>query len=412
MNENKIVIQRKVIRNVALTAHPAGCARYTRDQIAQARELSTGTSPDRRYRTVDGLALPGRVLVIGGSTGYGLASRVVAAFSGGADTIGVSFERMPSETKTATPGWYATHAFEREAEKAGVKAVSLYGDAFGREIKEQVAGAIKETFDGGQVDLVVYSIASPVRTDPRTGITYQSVLKTVGEPYTSLSLDIPTGRITSVTVPVATDEQVHETVKVMGGEDWLLWMEYLKEQGVLAPGVKTVAYSYIGPEKTYPIYRNGSIGMAKRDLENTVPKIDGLLTSLRGKSYVSVNKALVTRASFVIPVVPLYMALLYQIMKEKNLHEGCLEQMYRLFTERLYAPEGVTTDEGGRIRLDDWEMRRDVQEEVNEAWLLQEEGEQLVNGDVDACVREYDSLHGFGYEDIDYTVPVDPREIG
>ncbi|AEC02760.1 enoyl-ACP reductase FabV [Parasphaerochaeta coccoides] len=411
MNENKVVIQKKVIRNISLTAHPAGCARYVRDLIEQARSLANGSSPDKRYLTVTGLSLPKRVLVIGGSTGYGLASRVVAAFCGGADTIGVSFERLPTESKTATPGWYATHVFDQEARKTGSGSVSLYGDAFAMETKEKVAQAIKETCEGGQVDMVVYSIASPVRTDPQTGVTYQSVLKTVGEPYESLSLDIPLEKIISVTVPVATGEQVAETVKVMGGEDWMLWMEYLKEQGVLASGVKTIAYSYIGPEKTYPIYRHGSIGMAKRNLEETVPRIDGLLASLDGKAYVSVNKALVTRASFVIPVVPLYMALLYQIMQEKNLHEGCLEQAYRLFTEKLYGVDAVATDEMGRIRLDDWEMRRDVQEDVDAAWLLQKDGEKIAGGNVISCVQEYDRLHGFGYEDIDYNLPIDPREI-
>lgn len=411
MSENKVVVQRKVIRNIALTAHPVGCARYTRDAIARTRALAAGTASDTRYKQVAPASFPKRVLVIGGSTGYGLSSRIVAAFAGGADTINISFERMPSETKTATPGWYSSHVFEKEARAAGLKAVSIYGDAFSDEIKTQTVQAIKNTFTGGQVDLVIYSIASPVRTDPKTGTVYQSVLKTLGEPYTSLSLDIPTRKITSVTVPVATEEQAADTVKVMGGEDWMLWMERLKAEGVLASGVRTVAYSYIGPEKTFPIYRNGSIGKAKEHLENTVGVLDPLLADLKGKSYISVNKALVTRASFVIPVVPLYMALLYKVMKERNLHEGCLEQAYRLFTERLYGPEGIQTDEKGRIRLDDWEMKPEIQKAVDEAWTLQVEGEEVVAGDVEACIQEYDSLHGFGYDDIDYNEPVDPQVI-
>jgi enoyl-[acyl-carrier protein] reductase/trans-2-enoyl-CoA reductase (NAD+) len=403
-----VIITKKVLRNVSLTAHPEGCVRYVRQQIEWVR-AHAHDRPDSRYRSMDGLSLPRRVLVLGGSTGYGLSSRIVSAFGSGSDTINVSFERAPSETKTATPGWYDTMAFEREARKEGLKAESVFGDAFGVETKEKTASLVRKLF--GQIDLVVYSLASPLRTDPKTGITYRSVLKPMGKPFTALSVDLDSDTVKSATIEPATGTQASDTVHVMGGEDWSSWIDFLLEQDLLAPNAKTVAYSYIGPKVTYPVYREGTIGAAKKDLEKTASVLDKRLKAIGGAAYVSVNKALVTRASAVIPVVPLYMALLYQVMKEKGLHEHCTQQIFRLFTEKLYGSDPVPTDDQGRIRVDDWEMQDDVQAEVERRWALQEEGKSLEDGDLAGVRHEYEQIHGFGFGGIDYLKDVDPRIV-
>jgi len=361
------------------------------------------------YKKVTPRSFPKRVLVLGGSTGYGLSSRIVSAFAGDADTINVSFESEPSETKTATPGRYNTTSFEARANDAGLKAESVCGDAFSNKIKEKTAQKIRETLK--QVDLVIYSLASPLRTDPITGITYRSVLKPIGEAFTALSVDMENPVVRQATIEPAENGQAEDTAKVMGGEDWSLWIEYLLKENLLAPNAMTVAYSYIGPKITYPVYHEGTIGFAKKHLEKTASKITKILGKINGKAYVSVNKALVTRASAVIPVVPLYMALLYQVMKEKGIHEGCTEQIYRLFTDRLYAEGTIPTDEEGRIRLDDWEMKQDVQTEVENRWALQHEGQPLQKGDLAGVKLEYDQIHGFGFPGIDYSLDVDPRVI-
>ncbi|MFA7642054.1 MAG: enoyl-ACP reductase FabV [Sphaerochaetaceae bacterium] len=395
-----MIIKQKIMRNVSLTAHPAGCAAYVAEQVAFLDAQSRPSAPEN---------LPKRVLVIGGSTGYGLASRMVGALIGGAATLNVSFEREPSENKVATPGWYNTKAFERVAHERGLYAQSLFGDAFSAEMKERVAREIREQM--GQVDLIVYSLASPMRIDPVTGQTYKSVLKPIGKPYAALSVDVPSGIVETAVIEPAEDSQIEDTVKVMGGEDWQLWIDHLHAEGLLAEGVKTVAYSYIGPQITYPVYREGTIGKAKEHLESTASLLTDRMRGIGGSAYVSVNKALVTRASAVIPVVPLYIALLYQVMKEKGLHEDCTRQMYRLFIDRLYAGPAVPVDDEGRIRLDDWEMRTDVQEEVDRRWNMQREGEQMIGGDLAGFKEEYDHIHGFGYPSIDYERDVDPRSI-
>jgi enoyl-[acyl-carrier protein] reductase/trans-2-enoyl-CoA reductase (NAD+) len=395
-----MIIKQKIMRNVSLTAHPKGCAAYVQEQFAYL-DSQKGPYAEKRF--------PKRVLVIGGSTGYGLASRMSAAVLGGADTINISFEREPSERKVATPGWYNTKAFEQEAHKRGFYAESLCGDAFSHEIKTQTVQLIKEHMQ--QVDLVVYSLASPVRIDPDTGETYTSVLKPIGKTYKALSVDVFSGIVEEAEIAPADEQQITETVKVMGGEDWHLWMSELLHQGVLAEGVKTVAYSYIGPEITFPVYREGTIGKAKEHLEHTALELTKKLNTIGGTAYISVNKALVTRASAVIPVVPLYIALLYKVMKEKGLHEECTEQIFRLFTDRLYTEEAVPTDEEGRIRLDDWEMREEVQEEVLRRWNMQKLGAPMVAGDLEGFKTAYDHIHGFGYPDIDYDADVDPRFV-
>lgn len=393
-----MLIQKKILHNVSLTAHPLGCARYVRDEIGWVRRAMAGEQV--KYGRLNASTAPKRVLILGGSTGYGLATRIVAAFAGGADTINVSFEREPSEKKTATPGWYATQAFEREAQKEGLFARSINADAFSNETKQRTVDMIKEHL--GTVDFVVYSLASPVRTDPVTGETYRSVLKPLGEPFTAFSVNTSTGIIEEATFESADTQQMEQTVKVMGGEDWMLWIEALKQGGCLAEDARTIAYSYIGPNITYPIYREGTIGKAKKDLERTATDI----AAEQGiKAYISVNKALVTRASAVIPVVPLYISLLYKVMEEADLHESCIEQMYRLFSGT------PTVDADGRIRMDDWEMRTDIQEEVIRRWGQQTIGKELVGGDLKTFNLDYDHIHGFGYDDIDYTKEVSPLEI-
>ncbi|MGE4453445.1 MAG: enoyl-ACP reductase FabV [Sphaerochaeta sp.] len=403
-----MIITKKVMRNVSLTAHPVGCKRYVQDQIAWVQD-QVQRQGDSRYPQPQKEKLPKRVLIIGGSTGYGLSSRIVAAYTGNADTINVSFEREPTEKKTATPGWYNTMAFEQQAKMDGMKACSIFGDAFSNAIKEETAKRIKEEF--GKVDLVIYSLASPLRNDPLTGQSYRSVLKPIGRAFTALSVDLGDDTVKQATIEPATEDQIVETVKVMGGEDWTLWIDYLLKQDLLSEGAMTVAYSYIGPKITYPVYREGTIGKAKEHLEQSANALTEKLQTIKGRAFVSVNKALVTRASAVIPVVPLYMALLYQVMKEKQIHEHCTQQIYRLFLDQIYGEGAIPTDQEGRLRVDDWEMREDVQREVERRWALQREGEPLLEGDLDGVLQEYEQIHGFAFPEIDYQADVDPRVV-
>ncbi|MEE1491764.1 MAG: enoyl-ACP reductase FabV, partial [Massilioclostridium sp.] len=331
---------------------------------------------------------------------YGLASRISAAFSCDAATLGVIFDKPASGSRTASAGWYNTAAFEELAQAEGLYAKTINGDAFSKEIKEQVIQTIKS--DLQTVDLVVYSLAAPRRTAP-DGTTYSSVLKTTGEEYTNKTIDLKTKAVSEVTIPQASEQEIADTVKVMGGEDWLDWMEALQGAGVLAEGAETVAYSYIGPALTHPMYLNGSIGMAKRHLAKTAQEITQKFGGV--KAYLSVNKALVTQSSAAIPIVPLYISILYKVMKEMGLHEGCIEQMYRLFHERLFA-DPVPVDQEGRIRLDDWEMRPEVQEKVSAIWkeLSTENVEQLA--DIDGYWADFYEMFGFGLSGVDYEADV------
>ncbi|GIM58219.1 enoyl-ACP reductase FabV [Capnocytophaga canimorsus] len=375
---------------ICLTSHPEGTAQNIKNQIAYVRNQGKITNA------------PKKVLVIGASTGFGMSSRIVSAFGGGAATVGVFFEKPATEGKPGTSGWYNSAAFEKEAHAVGLYAKSINGDAFSDEVKKQTIDLIKK--DLGQVDLVVYSLASPRRTHPKTGVAYASVLKPIGKPYVNKTVDFHTGVVSEVTInPVETQEEIENTVAVMGGEDWKFWLEELQKAGVLAQGVKTVAYSYIGPELTFPIYRNGTIGKAKDDLEATAFTITDLLKEVSGKAYVSVNKALVTQSSSAIPVVPLYISLLYKVMKEKGIHEGTIEQIYRLFNERLYTEEGnVPLDEKGRIRIDDWEMRDDVQAEVARLWEMATTENLSGISDIEGYRNDFFNLFGFNYDVIDY----------
>ncbi len=387
-----MIVSPKIRGFICTTAHPEGCAKHVEEQIAVVK---------KRGLIAQG---PKKVLVIGSSTGYGLSSRIAAAFGSNAATIGVFFERPASEDKCATAGWYNTVAFERQAQEAGLYARSFNGDAFSDEVKQEVIAAIKE--DLGQVDLVIYSLASPRRTDPKTGEVYKSVLKPIGEVYTNKTLNTTTGSVDEVTIQPAEGDDIEQTVKVMGGEDWEMWMDALMEAGVLSEEVQTVSYSYIGPEVTWPIYKNGTIGKAKEDLETVQRSLDAKLAKISGKAWVSVNKALVTQASSAIPVVPLYISLLYKAMKAAGNHEDTIEQMDRLLRERLYNGH-PKPDEAGRIRVDDWEMTPEIQSLVGKRWNEVNTENLSELADFEGYQSSFLRLFGFGLDGVDYTAESD-----
>mgnify|MGYP001344821149 CR=1 FL=1 len=385
-----MIVAPKIRGFICTTAHPDGCAKHVAEQIAVVK--NRGPIPNG----------PKKVLVIGSSTGYGLASRVAAAFGSGAATIGVFFEKPGDADKCGTAGWYNSAAFEKEAAAAGLYAKSFNGDAFSDAMKAEVIAAIKA--DLGQVDCVVYSLASPRRTHPKTGETFKSVLKPIGESYTNKNLNTTNGVVDEVTIQPAEGDDVANTIAVMGGEDWEMWLDALLAENLIAPGTQTYAYSYIGPELTWPIYKNGTIGQAKEDLERVQRSLDAKLAPLGGKAWVSVNKALVTQASSAIPVVPLYISLLYKVMKEQGTHEDCIEQMDRLFRDRLSNPQ---PDDVGRIRLDDWEMEPKVQEPVIANWQKVTTENLTDLADLDGYQSSFLKLFGFGLSGVDYNADTD-----
>jgi len=389
----KQVVSPRVRGFVCITAHPEGCAAHVREQIAHVKSTP---------KIQNG---PKNVLVIGSSTGYGLASRISAAFGAGANTFGVYFERPAANGKTASAGWYNTAAFEAEARKAGLYAASMNGDAFSNEMKAQVIERLKKEMP--KIDLVVYSLAAPRRTDPATGETYKSVLKPVGAPYSSKNLDTDKKIINEVTLDPANEDEVKATIKVMGGEDWKLWIEALDAAGLLADECQSVAYSYIGPSVTWPIYKDGSIGQAKKDLYAKAKEIDAILKIKRGRAFVSVNKAVVTQASSAIPVVPLYISILFKVMKAKGLHEDCIEQIHRLFSKQMYNDGCLNFDDNGLVRIDDLEMRDDVQKEVFEIWpkISTENLETL--SDFAGYQSGFLKLFGFGLAGVNYDAEVE-----
>jgi len=389
-----MIIEPRMRGFICLTAHPTGAEQNVKNQIEYVKSKGE-------------IAGPKKVLVIGASTGFGLASRITSAFGSGASTIGVFFEKPPVEGKTASPGWYNSAAFEKEAHKAGLYAKSINGDAFSNEIKRETLDLIKA--DLGQVDLIIYSLASPVRTNPNTGVTHRSVLKPIGQTFTNKTVDFHTGKVSEVSIAPANEEDIENTVAVMGGEDWAMWIDALKAENLLAEGATTVAYSYIGPSLTEAVYRKGTIGRAKDHLEATAFTIEDSLKSIGGKAYVSVNKALVTQASSAIPVIPLYISLLYKIMKEEGIHEGCIEQIQRLFQDRLYNGSEVPVDEKGRIRIDDWEMRDDVQEKVAKLWLEATTETLPEIGDLAGYRNDFLNLFGFEFAGVDYAA--DTNEV-
>lgn len=389
-----MIIQPKTRGFICTTAHPEGCAKQIQQQIEYVKS----------QKKIDG---PANVLVIGASTGYGLASRISAAFGAGANTIGVFFDKPAEGQRTASAGWYNSAAFEQQASQLGLKSHSIVGDAFSDSIKAKTIELIKAEY--GTVDLVVYSVASPRRTHPVTGETFSSVIKPVGTAYSNKTLNFHTGEVSMTTIEPATDEEVRQTIAVMGGEDWKMWIDQLQAAGVLADGATTVAYSYIGPEITHPIYRDGTIGQAKHDLEQTAIQLNDKLSAKGGRAFVSVNKALVTQSSSAIPVVPLYISALYEVMKEKGLHENCIEQMYRLFSEHLYGEGKAIANENHLIRIDDWEMRDDVQAEVMKRWeeLTTDNATELA--DLEGYRQDFFNLFGFRTEGVDYEADTDPN---
>jgi enoyl-[acyl-carrier protein] reductase/trans-2-enoyl-CoA reductase (NAD+) len=382
-----MIIEPRMRGFICLTAHPEGAAQNVKNQIAYVKSKGK----------IDGAK---KVLVIGASTGFGLASRITSAFGSDAATVGVFFEKPPVEGKTASPGWYNSAAFEKEAKAAGLYAKSINGDAFSHEIKKETIDLIKA--DLGQVDLVIYSLASPMRTNPNTGVTHRSVLKPIGNTFTNKTVDFHTGNVSEISIEPAKEDDIENTVAVMGGEDWKMWVDALHQAGALAPGAVTVAYSYIGPGLTEAVYRKGTIGRAKDHLEATAFSITDSLKDLNGKAYVSVNKALVTQASSAIPVIPLYISLLYKKMKEAGTHEGTIEQIQRLYQQRLYTGGEVPVDEKGRIRIDDWEMDDKIQEEVAKLWPMATTENLSEIGDLEGYRKDFYNLFGFDVAGVDY----------
>ena len=376
---------------ICLTSHPEGCDRNVLNQINYTKSKGDINGPKK-------------VLVIGASTGFGLASRITSAFGSQASTIGVFFEKPAAEGKPASPGWYNSAAFEKYAHHDGLYAKSINGDAFSNEIKQQTIDLIKQ--DLGQIDLVIYSLASPVRTNPKTGITHKSVLKPIGSTFSNKTVDFHTGIVSNISIEPCNDDDIQNTIAVMGGEDWDMWIDALKNENLLAPNAMTLAYSYIGPSLTEAVYRKGTIGRAKDDLEATAFKISEKLSSIGGKAFVSVNKALVTQASSAIPVIPLYISLLYKTMKEAGIHEGCIEQIQRLFKDRLYSGNTIPVDEKGRVRIDDWEMREDIQAKVAELWIKASTDTLAELGDLEGYKSDFYNLFGFKVGDVDYTKDV------
>lgn len=392
-----MIIKPKIRGFICTTAHPAGCEANILEQINYTKEhpaIENG---------------PKRVLVIGSSSGYGMPSRIAATFGAGADTLGVFFEKPGSDTKPGTAGFYNAVAFDKLATEAGYYAKSINGDAFSNEVKQQAIDTIKA--DLGQVDLVVYSIASPVRKLPDTGELVRSTLKPIGKPYSATAVDTNKDEIISVDVEPAVEQEIQDTITVMGGQDWELWIKALHEAGVLADGCKSIAYSYIGTEITWPIYWHGTIGKAKEDLDRAAAAIDALLKGTGGEAHVAVLKSVVTQASSAIPVMPLYIAIVYKVMKEKGLHEGTMEHVFRLFSQQLYKADGSAcdTDDMDRIRMDDWELQEDVQNACKALWSQVTTQNLRELTDYDGYKEEFLKLFGFGLDEVDYEADVNPN---
>ncbi|MDV2858160.1 enoyl-ACP reductase FabV [Oceanimonas sp. AH20CE76] len=390
-----MIIKPKVRGFICTTTHPVGCEANVREQIAYVKS---------KGKLAQG---PKKVLVIGASTGYGLASRINAAFGSDAATIGVFFEKPGTEKKTGTAGWYNAAAFDKAAKEAGLYAKSINGDAFSNECRETVIELIKQ--DLGEIDLVVYSLASPVRKLPDSGEVVRSALKPIGEPYKSTALDTNKDVLVEAVVEPANEQEIADTIQVMGGQDWELWMNALEEAGVLAEGAKSVAYSYIGTDLTWPIYWHGTLGKAKEDLDRAAHAIDSKLKARGGNAHVAVLKSVVTQASAAIPVMPLYISMAFKVMKEQGIHEGCIEQIQRLFYDRLYSAQPASVDEQNRLRLDDWELRDEVQNACREIWQQVQDDNIYQLTDYQGYKDEFLRLFGFGLQGVDYDADVDTQ---
>ena len=377
-----------------MTTHPAGCEAHIREEIDYTKNSGPIAGGPRH------------VLVIGASTGYGLSSRIVPTYAWGAKTIGVFYERLSTESRPGTAGWYNSYFFKKIAREDGHYAENINGDAFSKDIKKKTADLIEK--DWGKVDLIVYSLASPRRADPETGEVYSSVIKPIGDtPFAGKSIDTDEEKVIDASIEPATDEQIRQTVKVMGGEDWELWINYLRERGLLADNFRTVAYSYIGPEQTWPVYRDGTIGRAKIDLERAARAIGSNNSDLKGRAFVSVNKAVVSQASAAIPVVPLYISILLKVMEEKGVNESIVQQIYRLYSDHLCGKALAESNDDIRIRIDDLELRPDVQEEIQKIWeKIDTDNLDQLSGFRD-YKREFLRLFGFGYDNVDYKARVE-----
>jgi enoyl-[acyl-carrier protein] reductase/trans-2-enoyl-CoA reductase (NAD+) len=412
-----MIIKAMVRNNICINSHPAGCAAAVRRQIEYAKNC-LGAEKGKP-------GTPKLALILGCSTGYGLASRIGAAFGYGAATVGLSFEKPASESKPGTPGFYNNLCFDKEAAASGLVSKTLNGDAYSDAVKAETAQAVREAASAAglpaKIDLIVYSLASPVRTDPKTGVLYKSVIKPIGKAFSGKTLDMMTGKFSLASAEPASEDEIAATVKVMGGEDWELWLEALDREGLLSPAARTVAYTYIGPELSWAIYKNGAIGRAKEDLERACKAINrkygpGGEKKIAG-AWVSVNKGLVTRSSAVIPIIPFYIACLFKVMKEKGLHEGCIEQILRLYRDRLYAdgaaedPRKVPVDGEGRIRIDDWEMREDVQQAVLERMEKVTEENVFETTDIAGFKHDFMEANGFDVEGVNYEEDVDPLDL-
>ncbi len=388
-----MIIKPKTRGFICITAHPTGCAANVDEQIARVK--------------ADGVIEngPKNVLVIGASTGYGLASRITAAFGSAAATLGVFLEKPATEKKPGSAGWYNSAAFEKAAHAQGLYAKSINGDAFSSEMRDKAIETIKQ--DMGKIDLVVYSLASPVRKMPDTGETIRSVLKPIGETYKATAIDTSKDQITDVEIEPASDEEISNTITVMGGEDWELWINALKQADVLADGVKTVSYSYIGTEITWPIYWHGALGKAKEDMDRAAADLRGTLADINGSANMAVLKSVVTQASAAIPVMPLYIAMAFKVMKQLDIHEGCIEQINRMFRTQLYKSATADLDEASRIRMDDLELRDDVQDKVKNVWPQVTTENLFELTDYQGYKEEFLKLFGFGIAGIDYEAEVD-----
>ncbi|MCM0147216.1 trans-2-enoyl-CoA reductase family protein [Photobacterium galatheae] len=391
-----MIIKPKIRGFICTTTHPVGCEANVKEQIEYTKsqpKLENG---------------PKRVLVVGSSTGYGLASRIAAAFGSGAATIGVFLEKQGTEKKPGSAGWYNSAAFDKFAKEEGLYSKSLNGDAFSHEMKQKVIELIKE--DLGQIDMVVYSLASPVRKMPDSGELIRSSLKPMGETYTATAVDTNKDVLIEASVEPATEQEIEDTVKVMGGQDWELWINALADAGVLAEGCKTVAYSYIGTEITWPIYWHGALGKAKMDLDRAAGELSTKLSSINGTANVAVLKSVVTQASAAIPVMPLYIAMVFKKMREEGVHEGCMEQIFRMFSQRLYKANGTTAelDSDNRLRLDDWELREDIQAHCTTLWPQVTNENLFEVTDYKMYKDEFMKLFGFGIDGVDYDADVNP----
>lgn len=379
---------------VARSAHPLGCEQAVLKQI----EYVKSSQPIENG--------PKRVLIIGGSSGFGLASRIALAFGAQADTISVSFEKPPSDKSTGSAGFYNNHYFRRQAKQAGRIAVNIHGDAFSQQVKEEVIEAI-ETYFEGEVDLIIYSVASGVRPKSQSGQFWRSAIKPIGQPVSGTTLIVEDDQWHNSTLEPATEEEVEATRKVMGGEDWEMWIDALINSESLAKGCKTIAFSYIGPEITHPIYLDGTLGRAKIDLHQTSHALNLKLANFDGGAYATVCKALVTKASVFIPGLSPYIIALYQVMKQKGTHEGCIEQMHRLFSSKLYANQHVPVDGERLIRMDDWELDADTQQSVAQLLAKIDSGNFKQLADYSGFKREFLNLNGFDIDGVNYSAEID-----